>query len=162
MIFAGTGHRPPRLGLTYLPFDRNRLRDFVELSLVELPNVCHVLSGGAQGFDQALAEAAMSLGIPVTMVLPFEGMERMWPFPAIDHFRMLLANATKVEIISKKRHKAVFLLRDRRLVDHADSVVTLFDGDPKGGTAYTVRYAERQGKALTNLWDDWRRFREKS
>ena len=44
------------------------------------------------------------------------------------------------------------LRRNRAMVDAAELVITVYDGEPGGGTAATVRYAERRGKRLLRLW----------
>ena len=38
--------------------------------------------------------------------------------------------------------------RNRYLVDHADSVLALYNGSPTGGTAYTVKYACQRNKEI--------------
>lgn len=43
------------------------------------------------------------------------------------------------------------LRRNRYMVEHADVLVTVFDGSP-GGTAATVRYAEARGIRIVPLW----------
>ena len=38
--------------------------------------------------------------------------------------------------------------RNRFLVDHAGLVLAVYNGEPRGGTAFTVRYAQRTGKQV--------------
>ena len=49
-----------------------------------------------------------------------------------------------------QRYPCCFFKRNRYIVDHADRIVAVFDGK-RGGTAQTVRYAEKQGKQLVRL-----------
>jgi hypothetical protein len=37
------------------------------------------------------------------------------------------------------------------MVDHAEILMTVFDGSP-GGTAATVRYAQAKGRKIMPLW----------
>ena len=38
--------------------------------------------------------------------------------------------------------------RDKKMVDAADICLVVWDGIPAGGTYYTMRYAEEQGKEI--------------
>ena len=38
--------------------------------------------------------------------------------------------------------------RNRYLVDHADTLLALYNGTPTGGTAYTVKYAYQRNKEI--------------
>ena len=38
--------------------------------------------------------------------------------------------------------------RNRYLVDHADSVLALYNGSTTGGTAYTVKYAYQRNEEI--------------
>jgi hypothetical protein len=47
---------------------------------------------------------------------------------------------------------------DRALAD-GGLLVALWDGEKKGGTWGTVRYAGKVGLDVANAWEDWQRFR---
>lgn len=155
MILAGTGHRPPRLGLDYSKDSRKWLINFV---LPHLKELCpaKVISGGAQGFDQALAGAAYLLDIPFIVAVPFKGQEKKWPAPAQDSYRKMCSLAEEVVVVCEGGYaNSKFIERDKWMVDHADKVVALYDGQGKSGTGATVEYAIKQEKEIFNLWDSW-------
>ena len=43
------------------------------------------------------------------------------------------------------------LRRNRYMVEHADLLMTVFDGSP-GGTASTVAYARARGVKIVSIW----------
>jgi uncharacterized phage-like protein YoqJ len=161
VIVAGTGHRPPRLGLGYDGRSRGLLRAFAAEAVARLtaeqgrPTL--IVSGMAQGWDRALAEAAVDLGIPFEAAVPFAGQESAWPAQARREYGELLGRACAVTVLSDGYSKAAFHKRDRYMVDRAELVAALFDGGKAGGTAVTVAYAGSRGKRVVNFWSDWER-----
>lgn len=119
-------------------------------------NVTRIISGGALGFDQALAGAAYQLSVPFSLFLPFEGMDSRWPEESRAKFRRMVEAADEVRVISdRKSRNAAYLRRDEAMVDECTEVVAMWDGRDGGGTHHTVRYAERLGRSVTNLWETW-------
>ena len=157
MIYAGTGHRPPRLGLSYTSEDEWLLRNFITNELEKIrPKPTIIISGMAQGFDMCLAEAAIALKIPFWAYIPFESQPWKWPKKAQERYQALLDKAAKVDIISTGGYEnSKFHKRDKAMVDSAEKVIALYDSVPKGGTALTVKYASEKGKDVINLWKSW-------
>lgn len=159
MKYAGTGHRPPRLGLGYTPKDNRLLTDFVLGELGKRP-VSGAISGMANGYDQALAHAAVRLGLPLVCALPFEGQEKAWPEPGRRRYSAILAHASEVVVVSPGGYRGradnwKFAARDRWMVEHAQAVLALWDGKPGSGTTLTVEHALSLGVPVDNLWPEW-------
>lgn len=159
MKIAATGHRPPRLGLTYRP-DHNRiLTMFAKMALEESVQgygELTVISGMAQGWDQAVAHAAVLLGLPFIAALPFEGQDGPWPEQGRARYRALLRKAQEVAVVSPGGYaKSKYIERDRWMVNHADGVLALWDGAKNGGTFETIRYAEDNDVEVINVWEQW-------
>lgn len=151
MITCGTGHRPDKLG-GYGDDVGNRLVKLAYQWLLERRPE-RVVSGMALGWDQALAWASIDAGIPFTAAVPFEGMERKWPSLSRENFASLLKLADKIEIVCDGGY-APWKMQERNkwMVDNSDSVLALWNGTD-GGTANCVRYAEKVGKPIINLWE---------
>jgi uncharacterized phage-like protein YoqJ len=171
LVIAGTGHRPPRLGLSYDADSNMILTAFARASLERLLKgeiaISEVVSGMAQGWDQCLAHAAIQLKIPVVAALPFEGQESKWPEQGRHRYRCLLKRASHVEVVGKASSKKAYIDRDHWMVNRAamadshggvGSVLALWDGGAYGGTHETVQYANRQKVQVTNVWDSWQKF----
>lgn len=154
-VVAGTGHRPPRLGLGYNNKSRRYLVDFVRPRLAALKPTL-IVSGGAQGFDQALGWAAIELGLPLLVAVPFEGQESKWPTDAQHIYRDLLRRAEHVvTICDGPYHPKKFHERDHFMVECADIVCALFDGARSGGTWETVSYAQSRIIQVLNWWEEY-------
>lgn len=163
-VIAGTGHRPPRLGLSYSRPDLDKLTEFAITHLRSRNDYgddnLSIISGMALGWDQALALAATVLDIPFIAAIPFEGQEKKWPKSAQDLYRQIISRAAQVVCVgSKNEIMNAFHLRDYWMVDNATEMLTLYNGEAYGGTFKTLKYARKKQRQVTNLWEDWRAFR---
>lgn len=150
MILAGTGHRPDKLG-GYEVEATMRVIDFATKMMSErAPS--RIITGMAIGWDMALAQAAMNLGIPFHAYVPFEGQELKWPMSTRLYYKVLLNKAEHIEICSTGGYsKASMHFRNQRMVDDCDAVAALWNGSP-GGTNNCIAYAMLVGKPYINYW----------
>lgn len=45
------------------------------------------------------------------------------------------------------------------MIDRAETVIVLYDNNPRGGTYGAVTYAKVQGKkSVINVWGDWQKI----
>lgn len=156
-VSAGTGHRPDKLG----GYDDPIYWRALNLALWHLKeHPCHVvISGMANGWDQAIAKAAMLHRIPFIAAVPFKGQEGTWPKSRRHHYHNLLECADHVEIIDPDvrdftEMRKAFDKRNRWMVDRCTHLVTLWNGTP-GGTANCIRYAQRVNRKTYDLWPYW-------
>lgn len=152
MIICGTGHRPDKLG----GYDRQailRLQILASRWLSLHPEVEVVISGMALGWDTALAYSGLRAGCRLIAAVPFEGQESRWPKESQELYKELLLQATQVVYVSEPSY-AVWKMQKRNewMVDASDRVLALWNGS-KGGTHNCVKYAEKKGKPIVNLWD---------
>lgn len=151
MIICGTGHRPDKLGgygeqafskLFYLASD-----------YLEETRPDKVISGMALGWDQALADAAIDLDIPLIAAVPFLGQERMWPKASKDKYNILLERASDIIYVCDQGYAPWKMqVRNEWMVDHCDLVVALWNGT-EGGTCNCLKYADKKKKDVINLWE---------
>lgn len=160
MVIAGTGHRPDKLG-GYHIIAHNTLTSLAEKYLEkEQPSL--VISGGALGWDQALAAAAMKLNLPLVVACPFKGFESKWPTKSVGwQFHKGLEEAENYDMniqlvyISKPGYAPWKMqVRNKWMVDKADKLVALWNGSD-GGTANCIKYAQEVGKPFDNVWEDF-------
>jgi len=144
MIAAVTGHRPTKTG-GYSKAARDKLIDFAIQTLQEhLPD--YIVTGMALGWDQAIAQACVSLSIPFEAAIPFRGQESIWPYDSQEHYNHLLDCAQKVTVVSEGTFTAQKMqIRNEYMVHQAASqpggkLLTLWDGSP-GGTKNCIQYA---------------------
>jgi uncharacterized phage-like protein YoqJ len=155
-VVAATGHRPDKLypevwGAPYAPPLDEVLRDLARPALEGIADV--VISGVAQGWDLAVAEVAIDLGIPLVCAVPFREQAEMWLPYDRSRYAATLARAWRVVEVCEpgfaawKYHK-----RNEWMVDRCNALLALHNGDADGGTAACLRYAEKHSRPLVNAW----------
>jgi uncharacterized phage-like protein YoqJ len=132
------GHRPGELG----GYGPNRVADAVRLRLqevlaamVEVDGPLAVVSGLRLGAEQLGAEAALSLELPLVVVLPYPEADKPWPHEARAHFADLV-DAAEVALTLESRAPATKQLagaalarRDAWLAKQVDGAVVVWDHD---------------------------------
>lgn len=153
MIIAATGHRPDKLGGYGQAAEKARRRMAVEALQVLRSDT--VISGMALGWDQAIACAALDLGLHLIAAVPFAGQEKAWPENSQREYRRILAQANETEVVCAGGFsKQAMQLRNEWMADHCDVMLALWDGSP-GGTGNCVRYCRKIRRAILNVWPDW-------
>ncbi len=157
LIIAGTGHRPNKLG-GYSPSVLTRLTDLARASLVRLAPE-QVISGGALGWDTALALAALDLDIYLTIALPCDGQDAPWTDASKRQYKEICDRADNVINVCPGAYSAQKMkMRDRWMIDKCDRVLAIWNGT-QGGTGYTVNYAKSVDRPITNVWNSWVKYR---
>ena len=86
--------------------------------------------------------------IRLRCVLPCEGQDIKWTVPAQERYKYILSKADSIEYMSRVYHEKCMLERNRRLVDSAVFLLAVYNGEKRGGTAATVRYAQKVGRKI--------------
>lgn len=162
-IVAVTGHRPNKLG-GYDKQTRLMLEGYAR-RVIHDENPDLVITGMALGWDQAVGQACVDLTLPFVAALPFATHGDNWPAEARSRYDRLLQrarSATRVWEIAKYRMLTIEQALDQRnwfMVDQCSSLLALYNGEKKGGTANCVRYAKLKDRMIVNVWhglDDYR------
>lgn len=155
MILAGTGHRPDKLG-GYDDATHARVCMFALRTLNrERPE--RVISGMALGWDLALAWACVHLKIPYSAYVPFNGHHLKWPKTKQVFYWNLLKDADRVVVCSLGGYDDWKMQkRNERMVDDCDRMLALWNGTD-GGTANCLAYAEKVGRPIDNVWEEYKR-----
>lgn len=138
---ALTGHRklPPH-------FSVNALHDKLEEMI---QGGCdRFLCGMAQGFDLCALACLVSLRqkykITLVACVPYRGQERGFSQEGRREYVRLLEQCDEVHILQEKYEAGCLLARNRYMADRADVLLAYCERE-SGGTAYTVRYAQKHG-----------------
>jgi uncharacterized phage-like protein YoqJ len=153
MIVAGTGHRPNKLG----GYNNEAYLKLVAIAekWIKENQPSKVISGMAQGWDQALAQAAITCGIPLIAAIPFKGQESMWPDKAQKYYRGLLELADSIEYVCEAGYAPYKMqVRNEWMVNNSDKVLAMWDGT-EGGTHNCIKYTHSQNKEWINLYEEW-------
>ncbi|MBE7042533.1 MAG: DUF1273 domain-containing protein [Ruminococcaceae bacterium] len=149
-----TGHR--KIEQEKIPQLADRL--FQEIVRLFHLGITHFYAGGALGFDTLAARTVLAVkqqhkSIRLHLILPCKEQDKYWK--SDDHFlyQKLLWESDSVEYISEQYYVSCMHERNRRLVDNAHYCICYLTSE-KGGTAYTVQYAKKQGLTILNLAEE--------
>ena len=156
-ICCFTGHR-------HIPPDHlERLYGLLDDTILSLyqQGVRVFRTGGAMGVDtvaalRVLYQRSKGLDISLELLLPCKNQTEKWPRAAIVDYEFILRRADTVRYIAEQYHRFCMLDRDRALVDGSSFCVSYLL-ENRGGTAYTVAYALKNGLTLINLADALRK-----
>lgn len=151
---AFTGHR----FLTYE--NQQKCRDLLNRLIPKLVGrgITTFYVGGALGFDTLAAEQLIELrdrhGLPIRLILalPCRDQCAKWNPADTRRYRQIESLADNTVLLSERYFDGCMQIRNRYMVDHANILIAFFQPDKPGGTAYTVHYADKQGRKIINLY----------
>ena len=114
-------------------------------------------AGGALGFDTIAAQTVLKLknkypDIKLILVLPCKTQTRGWKDKDVAIYEDIKEKADKFVYTSENYDRGCMFKRNRHLVDNS-SVCVAYLTEDKGGTAYTVDYARKNGLRIINIAD---------
>lgn len=139
--------------------DQRRLRQELLEFLPKLisEGYCCFVAGGALGFDTIAALAVLELRdiyphIRLRMILPCKGQETHWRTQEQERYLWILGQADEVVYLSDSYYEGCMRDRNHILVEESSCCICYLRRNPvASGTAYTVRYAEKNGLKIHNL-----------
>lgn len=146
-----TGHRqlPPE--------ERAGITDRLERVIISLyqQGIRVYEAGGALGFDALAARTVIRLrescpDMKLILVLPCLTQTRGWRPEDVTEYERIKAQADKVVYTAQRYARGCMHKRNRYMVDHSGICVCYLTKD-SGGTAYTVKYAKKQGLTVFNI-----------
>lgn len=128
----------------------------VLLAAVQIRQPIRGLSSLARGADQLFADAVVRTGGSLYVVVPCEDYEATFSSAGAraEYDRLLAAAQSQTTLSFPEPSEGAFWAAGQRLVNEADVVVAVWDGQPAaglGGTADVVRYALDKGRPVLRL-----------
>ena len=154
---AFTGHRPHKFPWKYNELDPGcvALKETLKEQIAKLAasGVTDFYSGMADGSDVWLSQIVLDFrkntpALNLHCVLPCEGQADQWSKSARDRYDAILNRADSVAYVSRQYYDGCMLDRNRKLVESADLLLAVYNGERRGGTAATLRYAKKLGREL--------------
>lgn len=146
-----TGHR------SILSADRETIVSQLEKTITELihAGIDRFVTGGARGFDTLAAQAVLLLrkkypNIKLILALPCLSQTRSWCERDIAVYETIKSQADEIVYTSQDYTRGCMHKRNRYMADNSGICVCCWIKD-KGGTAYTVHYAEKKGLKIINI-----------
>lgn len=117
--------------------------------------VCNFIAGGALGFDTLAANAVIEArehnsDINLTLALPCKEQAKNWNLKNIKEYNNILSLADKVIYVSDDYYNGCMQKRNRYMIDNSDHCI-FYMTSPRGGTAYTIKYAISSETNLHNV-----------
>lgn len=176
MKIGVTGHRPEKLIGGWKAYEQNGIGAFAFIETLrayfDMLGATTVVSGMAVGFDTMAALATgwnneRNTYIKLHAYVPFEGHHKRWQKYEQETLQFLLdlPYCTKyVPDFKPTTYQEVCMMLNKRNQDIVDSgievLVALWNGTP-GGTGNCVKYAQKQGVTVLNVWDVYEWFMNK-
>ena len=154
---AFTGHRPHKFPWRYDESDTRcvALKAVLteRISMLADAGVTQFLSGMAEATDtwSALSVLALREKNPVLKlhcILPCREQADKWSASSRNLYCSILEQADSIVYVSRNYHKNCMLERNRFLVEHASTMLAVYNGERRGGTAATLRYAQKIGREI--------------
>ena len=154
---AFSGHRPKKFPWGYDEADSRcvELKAVLkhEIKMLIEAGVTDFYSGMAEGTDTWAALIVLELrktnpALKLHCVVPFRGQADKWAASARGLYKRILRRADTVTYISEDYHDGCMMERNRYMVDHAAYLLAVYNGEWRGGTAATVRYARKLGREI--------------
>lgn len=161
---AFTGHRPKKFPWGYDESDARciALKKALAGEIARLADAGYTdfFSGMAEGVDTWAAMEVLALkkerpALKLHCILPCPGQANQWTVSARKRYLSTLQIADSVVYVSDEYSESCMLERNRYLVDHAACLLAVYNGEQRGGTAMTVRYAERLRRKILVLNPDF-------
>lgn len=112
------------------------------------------LSGFAAGADLLFAEIVAnkirkSPAIELKAAIPCQG--RLDTLKRSRQTGALVDCCTQIYVVSERYYPGVYAKRNRFLVEQSNRIIAVYDGRKAGGTADTLRLAQRMGKDVREI-----------
>ena len=147
-----TGHRNLK------QYSEEKIKKALETKIKELINkgIVNFECGGALGFDTVAALTVLKMKeqysqIKLILILPCENQTTKWQEKDKEVYEDIKSRADEVFYVSKEYHNNCMLERNRYMVDHADYIITSWNGYKHSGTYSTINYANKERKTLICL-----------
>ncbi len=157
MSCAFTGHRPYKFPWGYDESDKQctalKVAMDAEIEKLITEGITSFFSGMAEGVDQwaalsVLTKRKSNLAIKLNCILPWKGQADGWSQASQRRYQEILRQADTVTYVGQDYQKDCLLKRNRHLVDSAAVLLAVYNGEWRGGTAATVRYAQKAGRKI--------------
>ena len=149
-----TGHRPDKLpwGTNELDGRCLRLKARLQKAVEEAydAGMRHFICGMAKGADLYFAEAVLKLrstreGVTLEAARPCQSQAYGWPAQEQSRYQAILEQCNYETLVQHTYDRGCMMRRNRYMVDRSALVISVYNGEPKGGTAQTLAYAMSKG-----------------
>ncbi len=153
MFCCFSGHRPHILSreTDYIINLKKEISNAIDKAIED--GYTDFYCGMAKGVDTYAAEIVLEKAktdckIKLHAAIPCENQEGAWSMEDKEKYYYLLSKCESINYTSKIYNDRCMLLRNEFMVNNSDRLIAVWNGQMRGGTAYTVRYAKKCGKEI--------------
>ncbi|MBR1970730.1 MAG: DUF1273 family protein [Clostridia bacterium] len=156
MFCCFTGHRPQSLlekseGSEYIIKLKNQISLQIEKAIED--GFYDFYTGMAQGTDTFAAEEVLKKQqndnrVKLHAAIPCEMQANSWNEKEKERYKRILEKCESVIYVSRNYYRGCMQQRNKFMVDNSERVIAVWNGENAGGTAFTIKYASRQGKEI--------------
>lgn len=157
-ILGFTGHRPEKIPGWENPYNQEVIRYLLHTFILKGKYVA-AISGMALGFDTIAAIATLNSGAQLIAAIPFPQQPAYWKLHEMQRWKDIRDKASVVKNCSLVQAPDSYQVRNEWIVDHSKRIITLWNGEKKGGTWNTIHYANMRGVPVMNIWNSYMKFR---
>ena len=111
------------------------------------------LSGMAEAVDSWCALSVLALReknptLRLHCLIPHKAQADKWPAASRERYHAILEQADSIWYVNRENTRNCMMERNRALILYSSMVLAVYNGEQRGGTAATVRYARKQGRAI--------------
>ena len=148
-----TGPRPEKMMPLWNENDPElrRIKDriLLEVRSAAEEGYTRFMTGMARGIDLLAAEAVLSVKgdfpeIMLVAVIPFQAQYKQQSWFWRKRYENVLRQCSQAITLQKEYTPFCLLERNRYMVDHSSRLIAVDNGAKNGGTAYTIRYAQKK------------------
>lgn len=140
---------------------KNEHKEIICQNLLKLINmlvdagIYNFIAGGALGFDTLAARAVIKAKksnpqIKLTLALPCKNQSYNWNSRNTEEYNHILSLADEVIYVSNDYYDGCMQKRNRYMIDNSSHCI-FYMTSPRGGTAYTIKYALSCDTTLHNV-----------
>lgn len=158
-----SGHRSEKLPQSKEQIEKLKVRLWEEIDEAIANGVNTFYFGACYGFDLLCADVLLKRrkvikpndpkAITLIAVIPFEEQAKNWDEANRDKYYDILQQCDEALMLNTYYRPGCYNQRNRYMVDHSSKMICYYDGS-KGGTAYTVKYAEQKNLQIKNLYEN--------
>ncbi len=156
MFCCFTGHRPKSLpdcneDSEYIINLKNAISLQIEMAIDD--GFFNFYTGMAQGIDTFAAEEVLKKRekderIKLHAAIPCESQANSWDEKDKERYKRILNECETITYVSRHYYRGCMQQRNKFMVDNSKRVIAVWNGENTGGTAFTIKYAKRQGKEI--------------
>lgn len=156
MFCCFTGHRPQSFlngceDSAYIINLKTAISKVIEIAVND--GFFDFYTGMALGIDTFAAEEVLKkrendCRINLHAAIPFEMQANSWNEKDRERYYKILEKCESITYVSRHYYRGCMQQRNKFMVDNSERVIAVWNGENKGGTAFTVKYASKQKKEI--------------